>query len=455
MYADARSGSVSLTASSSTPRIDRYTEDKGPDNRNPAQRDRDRILYTSAFRRLARVTQVVSAEEGHVFHNRLTHSIQVAQVGRRLAEKLVRENAILAGPTIDPDVVEAACLAHDLGHPPFGHIAEQELDRLATANCLPDGFEGNAQSFRIVTVLASASSIAPGLNLTRATLNAILKYPWLRGENPKIKDKWGAFESEKPQFNWARELESVPERKLAQSPEAFLMDVADDITYSVHDVDDSYRAGLIPIDRLRVDKRERRRFYDEVFQRRAGKLPSDMDSIFLEQSFDGLIDRIPQEKPYAGTKRDRGLLRDLTATLIGDFVRAIKIEPGDFGVPRVSMVRERKGEVFMLKQLTWHYVIKNPALASQQHGQRTIVRQLFEIFRKTAVDRDEQNLDVFPQGVREDLVAIHSSGRPTWAQEATRLVVDLIASLTEEQAIEIHHRLTGISLGSALLHRLR
>jgi dGTPase len=444
-----------LLPGSVTPRTDRYNDDKRPDNRNPAQRDRDRILYTSAFRRLARVTQVVSADEGHVFHNRLTHSIQVAQVGRRLAEKLLREQQVLAAPTIDPDVVEAACLAHDLGHPPFGHIAEKELDRLATATCLPDGFEGNAQSFRIVTALASASSIAPGLNLTRATLNAVLKYPWLRGEHPKIKDKWGAYESERPQFNWARELEKVPERKLSQSPEAYLMDIADDITYSVHDVDDFYRVGLIPIDRLRIDPRERTRFYDEVFQRREGKLPADMDSSYLQQAFDGLISRIPQEKPYEGTKRDRGLLRDLTATLIGDFIRAISIEAGESEMPRVSMIKERRAEVFMLKQLTWHYVIKNPALASQQQGQRTMVRELFSIFRKAAVDRDDQNLDVFPIRVREDLSAIQLSGRPTWTQEATRVVVDLIASLTEEQAIEMHHRLTGISLGSALLHRLK
>lgn len=109
----------------------------------------------------------------------------------------------------------------------------------------------------------------------------------------------------------------------------------------------------------------------------------------------------------------------------------------------------------MLKQLTWHYVIKNPALATQQHGQRTIIRELFSIFRRAAIDRDEKNLDVFPIGVRENLEAIQASGRPALTQEATRVIIDLIASLTEEQAIQVYHRLTGILLGSALLHRLR
>src|SRR5262245_24256313 len=118
------------------------------DDRSPAQKDRDRIVYTSAFRRLAKVTQVVAADNGHVFHNRLTHSLQVAQVGRRLAEKLARksQDVIDRAEGLDPDIVEAACLAHDLGHPPFGHIAEEELNDLAGMSI--DGFEGNAQSFR-------------------------------------------------------------------------------------------------------------------------------------------------------------------------------------------------------------------------------------------------------------------------------------------------------------------
>ncbi|MGB9286651.1 MAG: dNTP triphosphohydrolase, partial [Candidatus Sulfotelmatobacter sp.] len=129
--------------------------DKNPrtdgDDRTPAQRDRDRILYSSSFRRLAEVTQVVSASSGYVFHNRLTHSLQVAQVGRRLAEKLCKKYPALTTDLICPDVVEAACLAHDLGHPPFGHVAEHRLNELAKAY---GGFEGNAQSFRIVSSLA-------------------------------------------------------------------------------------------------------------------------------------------------------------------------------------------------------------------------------------------------------------------------------------------------------------
>ncbi|HUG15346.1 MAG TPA: dNTP triphosphohydrolase, partial [Thermomicrobiales bacterium] len=159
-----------------------YPNDKLPDQRTPFQRDRDRILYASAFRRLGGITQVVSPSERVLVHNRLTHTLEVAQVARRLAEKLSADTALadliefVGG--INPDVAEAAALAHDLGHPPFGHIAEEVLNNLALSSNLTDGFNGNAQSFRIVTRLAMRHLSFTGLNLTRATVNAILKYPW-------------------------------------------------------------------------------------------------------------------------------------------------------------------------------------------------------------------------------------------------------------------------------------
>ena len=138
------------------------------ESRSPAQKDRDKILYSSALRRLAEVTQVVSAVEGHVFHNRLTHSLKVAQLARRIAERFIRQVPETLAPRggLDPEVVEAAALAHDIGHPPFGHIAEKELDSLIRGAGNSDGFEGNAQSFRILTRLAAHTEEYDGLNLT-------------------------------------------------------------------------------------------------------------------------------------------------------------------------------------------------------------------------------------------------------------------------------------------------
>jgi len=215
--------------------------------RTPFQRDRDRVIHSSALRRLANVTQVVDPGEGYVFHNRLTHTLKVAQIARRLAEKLARdERAAAALGGIDPEVVEAAALAHDLGHPPFGHIAEKELDLLLRSDPYQvfDGYEGNAQSFRIVTALATRSKDHAGLNLTRATLNALLKYPWHREPSGKKNKKWGYYHhTELAEFQWVRDGQTGDERK---SVEAEIMDWSDDIAYAVHDLEDFYRAGFAP-----------------------------------------------------------------------------------------------------------------------------------------------------------------------------------------------------------------
>ena len=245
-------------------RTDRFhTSDRPADQRTESQRDRDRVLYASAFRRLGGVSQVASASERLVFHNRLTHTLEVAQIARRLAENVLRdqpdEAEALGG--VDPDVVEAAALAHDLGHPPFGHVAEKRLDKLVRESSNSDGFEGNPQSFRIVTKLSLRNQDFHGLNLTRATLNAILKYPWLRGtDGAPREDKWGAYSSESSEFQWARELGP----KDTKSLEAELMDWADDIAYSVHDLDDFYRAGLIPLDRILTDSDEQDSFLEKA-----------------------------------------------------------------------------------------------------------------------------------------------------------------------------------------------
>lgn len=163
-------------------RSPRRVQEPRPSSRTETQRDRDRILYSSAFGRLAGITQVASSSPGASFHNRLTHSFKVAQVARRLAERLrEEEREVELVDNLDPDAAEAAALGHDTGHPPFGHIAEEVLARaMADAG----GYEGNAQSFRIVCRLAMRDPSQPGLNLTPTTLNGMLKYPWLPGEHP-------------------------------------------------------------------------------------------------------------------------------------------------------------------------------------------------------------------------------------------------------------------------------
>ena len=292
-------------------------------------------------------------------------------------------------------------------------------------------------------------STGNGLNLTRATLNGILKYPWRRGQNPRKKDKWGAYDSDSTLFDWARKL--GPDR-MVKSNEAELMDWSDDVTYSVHDLDDFYRAGVIPLDRLVVDAEERVRFYEETFERRKGKLPEDMDETYLRGAFDALIVQLPIRKPYAPTQEDRVRLRQVTSTLIRNFVTTVRLEPIGSRF-RVVTEKKRRAEIFMLKQLTWHYVIKNPALATQQHGQRTIIRQLFDAFYKAGTSA-APNIDLFPVSIRGLLPALPA--KETAANtELTRAILDFIASLTEEQTIATHHRIHGINLGSSLVFRVR
>lgn len=421
------------------PRYERFYPDSPPDNRIDGQRDRDRILYTSAFRRLAGVTQVVSAHEGHVFHNRLTHSLEVAQLARRAAEKLLRKQPKVARSLggVDPDIAEAAALAHDLGHPPFGHIAEEELDRLLVQDDIKDGFNGNAQSFRIVSRLALRRSYHPGLNLTRATLNGVLKYPWLRGAGGEQSEKWGSYESDRDVFDWARKGHSEKVRTI----EAELMDWADDVTYAVHDIEDFYRAGRIPIDRLKNDPAERDRFLTFAGSRYKGK---ELKWDLVREGFSELVSSIPLSEPYSSSRNLRAALRSVTAVLIGRYINATELrEPTSKNSCPLEFDSVLKAEVWMWKQLTWYYVIGKPSLATQQHGLRRVVSCLYEIFRDAARSR---NLSIFPAGFREALENTDGD----WEKNCRRIVVDLIAGMSEREAIIMHNRLTGAAPGSVL-----
>ncbi|MFA5204527.1 MAG: dNTP triphosphohydrolase [Lentisphaeria bacterium] len=139
------------------------------DPRSPSEKDVDRIIYCSAFARLAYTTQVFDPTHGARYHNRLTHSLKVAQLARRISAKLIRDDASIADK-LDANVTEAAALAHDLGHPPFGHVGEHVLDELLRNKGIDDGFEGNAQTFRILTTLAMRTAGSKGLDLTAATV---------------------------------------------------------------------------------------------------------------------------------------------------------------------------------------------------------------------------------------------------------------------------------------------
>jgi dGTPase len=385
---------------------------------------------------LAGITQIVRAGEADVFHTRQQHTIKVAQVGRRLGQKLLaeqKEDAEFRG--LDPEVVEAACLAHDLGHPPFGHVGEHTLNDLVTPGDA-DGFEGNAQSFRILSKLAVRFPDTPGIDMTRATLAACLKYPWFRGSNGKHSKKWSAYQSEKEDFDFAREMHQHECKTL----EAELMDWADDVAYSVHDLEDFHRCNALPWQRVFEDR-------DRIISHAMGgttdeakkaRLVSAYDRLsgFLQGTYSALL-----SDPYDGTREQREQLRRMTSQLIGKYIGSVRINPDRDNPNAVLFHEDDVDEVQILKQITRDYIIGSPILAAQQHGQKRIIKELYEAF-----SADCQNEHGYPAFLPIRLRYL----RPIAQTSPARFVADCISSLSEAEAIGLHARLVGSATGSVL-----
>ncbi|GAA1282003.1 deoxyguanosinetriphosphate triphosphohydrolase [Saccharothrix xinjiangensis] len=389
-----------------------------PERRSPFSRDRARVLHSAALRRLAGKTQVVGPNEGAevtgVPRTRLTHSLEVAQIGRGIGEEL----------GCDPDLVDTAGLAHDIGHPPFGHNGERALDELA-GPC--GGFEGNAQTLRILTRLEPKTE--HGLNLTRACLDAATKYPWPR--RPGVA-KFGAYEDDLPVFTWLRE--GAPDHR--RCLEAQVMDWADDVAYSVHDVEDGVLAHRIrlaalgdPTERAAIAELAAKHFCDEPV--------STLEATAAELMRLPVIADLAE---YDGSLRAQVALKRLTSELVGRFASAAvggtRREHGDGPLTRyradLVVPPRAQAEVALLKAVAVRYVMSDPSRLAMQARQRELVAELADLLLRRAPD----SLDP----------AFH----PAWAaagDDATRLrvVVDQVATLTDAQAVGWHRALNGPS----------
>jgi len=414
-------------------RYDRIHDNESDDHRTRSARDRDRVLYSGAFRRLAGVTQVAAPLDSHLFHSRLSHSLEVAQIGRRIAERLLAQKPRSLSPHLDPDVVEAACLIHDIGHPPFGHVAEGELDRLVRRKN-EGGFEGNAQSFRIVTNLAVHRDSYEGLDLCRATLNAVLKYPNRRNLDDKTSKefrKFGAYAEDLGAFNWARE--GWPENH--RSLEAEVMDYADDIAYSVHDIIDFYKAGLLPLGTLRRDPDEYNAFIEAWEKDRVVRLPPDVKA--RPKKYKTLLGLFLVHRHYMGTKDQRASLRAIATAKIRQYDKAARVtkENGQYVLKRNEAVDL---EIEFLKRVFYHYLISNPRLTTMQHGQKRIIRELFKAFFDATGRKDVAT--IIPGRFLDQYESLQNlSAKP----ERARLACDIVSSFTDAQALTLYRRLNG------------
>ena len=270
--------------------------------RTDFERDRARVLHSSALRRLAATTQVVEAGSADFPRTRLTHSLEVAQIARTLGAAL----------GCDPDVVDAAGLAHDTGHPPFGHNGEAALDAVAQP-C--GGFEGNAQTLRTLTRLEpkvlDPDGRPAGLNLTRAVLDATAKYPWPRRPGRR---KFGVYADDRPVFDWLRD--GAPEGR--RCLEAQVMDWADDVAYSVHDVEDGIHTGHVRLADL-ADPDERAAVCAQATAAYSAEDPGDLATVLAE------LLELPALRELAGYDGTRGAqvaLKRATSELTGRFVTA-------------------------------------------------------------------------------------------------------------------------------------
>lgn len=405
--------------------------DKRP-GRTAFQRDRARVLHSASLRRLAGKTQVVTpGTRSHDWdaspRTRLTHSLECAQVGRELGAAL----------GCDPDLVEAACLSHDMGHPPFGHNGEEALNEFAK-DC--GGFEGNAQSLRLLTRLepkrfvpdpATGELVSVGLNLTRACLDAATKYPWARGDHPTdpTSVKFGAYEDDLPVFEWLRRG-APADRKCF---EAQVMDWSDDVAYSVHDFEDGLHAGHLDPNMLFAEPERA-----EIWRVAIGRyVPSHTEPEELREALDRLMEQQWWPHGYDGSAVAQARLKDATSQLIGRFCLAAEGATRQaYGTGRLTryaaelvVPREARNECAVLKAVADLYVMQRDEQGRIRADQRIVLAELAEALSARA-----------PEGLDPQFRAIFDEAPDDRARK--RAVVDQIAALTDAAARSLHARLT-------------
>jgi dGTPase len=390
-----------------------YEPAKRP-GRTEFMRDRARVIHSAALRRLAAKTQVAVPWENDFQRTRLSHSLECAQIGRELGESL----------GADPDLLETACLSHDMGHPPFGHNGEEALAEVA-APC--GGFEGNAQSFRLLTRIEAktvdSNGMSMGLNLTRASLDAATKYPWASAENPR---KFGVYDDDVEIFNWVRQGAPAGRKCI----EAQIMDWSDDCAYSVHDFEDAIFAGQVTVQNFDND-------FDILYSEMTNSYGSDATKDEAAAALTRLQQLSCWPINFDRSHRSLARLKDTASQLIGRFVLSAELETrkvhGDGPLTRYSanleIPRDQKIEVDFLKSVAGHYLIGASASQERYAKQQIVIHELVDMLFTAA----PKELDP----IFEDDWKV-----ATTDAQRLRVVVDQIASLTDPGAYALHAHLS-------------
>jgi dGTPase len=423
----------------------RFLERPREEGRSEIAKDRDRIVHSSALRRLQGKSQILTPHVSDFFRTRLTHSLECAQIGRAIATEVSGSatNEWVEEPADLPDLVEAACLAHDLGHPPFGHNGEEAL-RARVQEYSERLFEGNAQSFRIVTHIepkvfgkpATGEDRHLGLNLTRATLKALGKYPWQETAEMLFEErpKFGVYRDrlDEEYFRWVwgdvRGDTTLP---------ATIMDVADNIAYAVHDFEDGVWSGMIPLHDLASQHESTIGALSErVLERDRNRQEPIFNDAEVATELAAILRRVQDEywvkRPFDRSKQSRADLKNFSAHLIGEFIGAVTEENRFIGAePEV----QRRLDV--LTGMAWVWMIERSDLATRQFGQRRLIGELFDGYCESP--------DMLPRRdewaeVREHHEEAGGKVDEVWP-EKVRLICDHIAGMTDAYALRAHEEM--------------
>lgn len=404
-------------------------QQKALKDRTPFEQDRDRIIYSPAFRRLQNKTQVFLSGEYDFYRTRLTHSIEVSQIGRSICNHINRTSEELGDDfTIDQNLVESVCLAHDIGHPSFGHAGESVLNEMMNK---AGGFEGNAQNLRIlVDLFYRTGSTWSGMKPTRAFLDGMLKYKTLYANSEKKKNHFVYdFQEETLDFvsgteKFKNALKNEEELNSFKSVECQIMDWADDIAYSIHDLSDGVQAGFISI--------------KKVEQWRAAK----------QKNYTKDDDRILDEMCEAMLNDDHNRY---LGRLIGEFIRASKLITRDnflagstnrhkFGIERD---KEKDDMCSLFKAMAVALVFRTPQVHQLEYKGGKILRKLFEVFEEEYVAKPKPEFTLLPDHYAEAIAQSDTAMK-------YRILCDYISGMTDGFVVRTYKRLFDPDFGSII-----